>query len=141
MARARLSLTRGTTATCRSAMSRSSCRNPSASPIRTPVSSSSANNNRSRRCSHASRIACASPAVSTRGRGTGAGSVIVRRRCGALLVTWCRNGLNEVAERPAAPPAGAMVTSSPASGTPCRAWNSQNEVNAASLRFTLAAVQ
>jgi hypothetical protein len=30
-----------------------------------------------------------------------------------------------------------MVTSRPANGAPCRAWNSQNEVRAASLRFTL----
>gem|GEM_PF-5357622 len=33
------------------------------------------------------------------------------------------------------------MVSSPARFTPRRAWNSQNEVRAASLRFTLAAVQ
>ena len=33
-----------------------------------------------------------------------------------------------------------MVSSSPRP-TPCRAWNSQNDVSAASLRFTLAAEQ
>jgi hypothetical protein len=38
-------------------------------------------------------------------------------------------------------PAGCIVTNSPANATPCRAWNSQNDVNAASLRFTLAAAQ
>ena len=34
-----------------------------------------------------------------------------------------------------------MVISSPVNSTPWRAWNSQNDVNAASLRFTLAAEQ
>lgn len=31
-----------------------------------------------------------------------------------------------------------MLISRPANRTPCRAWNSQNDVNAPSLRFTLA---
>jgi hypothetical protein len=48
--------------------------------------------------------------------------------------------LNEVAEPPRRP-AGPITVSTPASGTPCRAWNSQNEASAASLRFTLAAAQ
>ncbi len=80
------------------------------------------------------------PAVSTCARGAGAGRLTVRRRCGQPLVMCCRNGLNDVAED-LPRPAGAMVTSNPANGTPCRAWNSQNDVNAASLRFTLAAPQ
>jgi hypothetical protein len=33
------------------------------------------------------------------------------------------------------------VVNRPASATPCRAWNSQNDVRAASLRFTLDALQ
>jgi len=36
---------------------------------------------------------------------------------------------------------GAAATRRPDRATPCRAWNSQNEVSAASLRFTLAALQ
>jgi len=59
---------------------------------------------------------------------------------GSFLVTWCRNGLYRVADQPR-PPAGAMVTNSPVNSTPWRAWNPQNDVNAASLRFTLAAEQ
>ena len=35
----------------------------------------------------------ASAAVSTFGRGRDVFSLIARRRCGPLLVTWCRNGL------------------------------------------------
>src|SRR5664280_2537416 len=48
LARARLSLSRATIDTRGSAMFRSSCRSPSASPIRAPVFRSSANNRRSR---------------------------------------------------------------------------------------------
>jgi hypothetical protein len=66
--------------------------------------------------------------------------VIARPRVGALLVTWCKNGLNEDVDARRRP-GGPVVTSNPASGTPCRAWNSQNEANATSLRFTLDAVQ
>jgi hypothetical protein len=84
---ARLSLSRGTIDTCRSAIARSSWRSPRASPIRTPVSSSRANKSRSRRCPHASRIGCASDAVRTRARDCAVVSLIVRRRCAVFLVT------------------------------------------------------
>jgi hypothetical protein len=81
-----LSLRRGTTLTCRSAITTSSCRNPNTSPILRPVSSNKPNSSRSRRCSQASRIACTCPAVITCALGTGAGKLIARRRCGADLL-------------------------------------------------------
>ena len=60
MARAPLSLSRRRTVTSRSAAAISLCRNPSASPIRMPVSYSTANNSRSRNRSHPSKMACTS---------------------------------------------------------------------------------
>jgi hypothetical protein len=51
----------------------------------------------------------------------------------------CRNGRNEVADDERPRPGGAIVTNKPANATPCRAWNSQNDVNAANFRFTLDA--
>ena len=108
--------------------------------MRTPQSSSSANSSRSRKCPQASRIACAWRAVRTCGARAGAASLTVRRRCGLPLATCCKNGLQDVAAG-LPRPAGCMTASRPASGTPRRAWNSQKEASAASLRFTLEAAQ
>ena len=60
-----------------------------------PVSSNVANNRRSRRCSQASRIVCASAAVRTAARRRAALSLIVRWRCGVPAVACCRHVTQE----------------------------------------------
>lgn len=60
---------------------------PERLPDPQPMSSNTANSNRSRSRVHASKIACVWGAVRTRGVDVGAASATVRRRCGPLFVT------------------------------------------------------
>ena len=62
------------------------------------------------------------------------------RRCGECLLMCCKNGRYDVADDPRRPVA-VIMTNELGSGTPSLAWKPQNEVNAASLRFTLAPLQ
>ena len=96
-----MSLIRGTTVTVRSAAAQSSWRSPSASPIRIPVSCSTANSSRSRNRSQASRIACTSATVRILGCLRGTFNPITRRAAGWALLMWCRNGRHDVPRRPA----------------------------------------
>src|SRR5262249_17081137 len=112
-------------------------RNPSASPIRQPLLEKTANKKRSRRCSHASKIACTSAVVSTRGSFFGTFNAIVRRTTGALLLMRCRNGFHP----PPPPPAGCPRTSNSATVRGGGGGGGENALNADSFRFTVDSVQ
>ena len=82
------------------------------------MSSSSANNNRSR--SRLTRVENRLHLLQRqhfRLRFVGVFNLIARCRSGLLLLTWCRNGLYAVADPRVGPPV-AMTTSSPVSSTP-----------------------
>ena len=66
---------------------KSQCRSPSAWPTRIPVSASSDSRNRSRRCSHAARIATICPGSKVRGARRGTCSFTGLTGIGRPLVT------------------------------------------------------
>ena len=78
---------RGTMCTSRLRETKSQCRSPSAWPTRIPVSASSDSRNRSRRCSHAARIATICPGSKVRGARRGTCSFTGRTGTGRPLVT------------------------------------------------------
>ena len=75
-----------------------------------PASDKMASKSRSRRCSQASRMACISAAVTTRGSFFGGFRAMVRRACGLPGITPRRNGLNPPFRWPSA---CQVVSSSP----------------------------
>ena len=74
-------------------LTKSEWRSPSAWPTRIPVSANKANRNRSRRCSHAARIATTCSGSKVRGERRTTVSLIGLVGIGRPFVTWCMNGL------------------------------------------------